>query len=642
MSPRRVLFDFACGFLEARARAPIVEWAERNLYLIDGNGVLTGYVDTESYPYIREPLESMADPAVKSVVLCWSAQSLKSTSLMINAGYRLAMDPTPILWVMDTRTSAVKFSIDRWQRFVEASECLRALKPKDGDLFKNMEMYFQSATLMFAGSNSAGSLASFPAGLVIGDEEDKYPPARGKEAAPVENAVERMAGNPYGKEIHACTPTVEDGVIWRAFKMGDQRHFYVPCPSCTRFLKFEFAGLKWDPEARNKDGLWDLPEVRRSAYYECPACMFSIGDSHKLRMLRAGEWRPDAPEGEGVPRQAGCRSYRINRLYSTLPSGSFGEIACRHILAGKDPSKRQAFSNSVLAEPYGGDVEGIEIDALARCENYMRGKAGVLPEPVLVLTAGVDVQKDRLEAELVGWGIGEESWGLGYRIFMGDPERGEVWDGLDAWLLKEWAHPLGQRLKAACVCVDSGFLTERVYDFVQPRHWRRVYAVKGFEGQPGAPLVSRPGKSSVQRVTLFRVCSYTANEYVYSRLRVDEPGPCFCHFASVGEGYDEEFFKQLTAEKLERRRVNGRVVRRWVKPGAARNEALDVRGYAAAAFTILNADLPVIAQQMELKLEADKDERRSELDAELKEGFKEAARATRRRPQVGKGFVGRW
>lgn len=236
-----------------------------------------------------------------------------------------------------------------------------------------------------------------------------------------------------------------------------------------------------------------------------------------------------------------------------------------------------------------------ETSLLARREAY----PAEVPTPVLLLTAGVDVQDDRLDAEIVGWRTGEESWGISYRVLWGDPDSPAVWQEPDDLLGTPWQREDGVRLRIAACCIDSaGHRTEAVYRYVKPRQARRVYATVGRAGV-GRPIISAPAQkrqgTAKRPVKLFTVGVDEAKGILYARLKSRDPGPGCCHFPD-GQGYDAEYFQQLTAEKRVVRYFKGFPRAEWIKT-RARNEALDCRVQAHAALCLLNPRWPAIERR---------------------------------------------
>ena len=208
-----------------------------------------------------------------------------------------------------------------------------------------------------------------------------------------------------------------------------------------------------------------------------------------------------------------------------------------------------------------------------------------------MLTAGVDVQDDRFEIEVVGWGVDKESWGIRYQVIYGDLKRQPVWNELDAFLSQTFTTADGRRLKIICACVDSGgHFTTNVYRFCKERTARRVFAIKG-KGGAEVPYFGRPSTSNIVKAPLFTVGVDTGKALLYQRLAVKKWGPNFCHFtAEEGRGYTEEYFRGLTAEKMVVTYKKGRAQYVWrlKDDGYKRNEPLDIRNYATVALEIAN------------------------------------------------------
>jgi phage terminase large subunit GpA-like protein len=246
--------------------------------------------------------------------------------------------------------------------------------------------------------------------------------------------------------------------------------------------------------------------------------------------------------------------------------------------------------NTFLGETWeeqGDQVDGH--DLMDRREDF----GDELPDDVLLLTAGVDVQDDRLEIEIVGWGRGEESWSIDYRTIYGDPSTAGLWIDLDDYLQTKYVHPVRGEMVIRSACIDSGgHYTQQVYNYARTRAGRRVFAIKGVGGE-GKPIVGRPTKNNIGKINLFPVGTDTAKEVVYSRLKIREFGEGYCHFP-IDRG--EEYFRMLTAEKKVTKFYKGRPKREWVKV-QARNEALDCRVYATAALAILNLNLEAVYRQ---------------------------------------------
>ncbi|MCS7316503.1 MAG: phage terminase large subunit family protein, partial [Bryobacteraceae bacterium] len=288
----------------------------------------------------------------------------------------------------------------------------------------------------------------------------------------------------------------------------------------------------------------------------------------KTEMLARGEWRATAA-GDGK-----TRGYHISALYAPVGWPGWPDLAREFLEARKTRETLQVFVNTVLGETWRDEAAvPLEADALyARREPF----AAEAPAGVVLITAGADVQADRIECEVVGWGAGEESWSLGYFVLHGDTGQPEVWADLDRLLARQWRHESGLLLPVAAACIDAGFETATVIEFCSARRGRRIWAVKGASGF-GKPIWPRRATTGGRhRGELFLIGADSAKERVYSRLRVERPGPGYCHFPLDRQ---RDWFEQLVSERI----VVERGERKFSRPAGTRNEALDARAYATAA-----------------------------------------------------------
>lgn len=227
-----------------------------------------------------------------------------------------------------------------------------------------------------------------------------------------------------------------------------------------------------------------------------------------------------------------------------------------------------------------------------------------LPSGIVLLTAGVDTQDNRLEAEVIGWGAGRESWGVQYSVLMGDPgtppspQLPSVWQLLDQLLGRIWETKDGRRLGVLCACVDSGgHFTTEVYDYAKAREGRRIFAIKG-RGGLGVASYSKPSIVGRQRVHLFHVGIDDLKSATFARLLLKEPGPGYPHFPVEPErGYDRSYFLGLASEQRRITQKAGKLKIEWVNV-RNRNEPLDCRVYASAALEILSVDLDALAARL--------------------------------------------
>lgn len=549
----------------------ISDWADQERKLSPEASAEPGQWLTSRAEYQRGIMDAFSDPAIDTVVVMSSAQIGKTEILNNIIGFHIAQDPSPILVVQPTLDMAQTWSKDRLAPMLRDTPALQGLvqDPRARDSGNTtLHKIFPGGHVTSCGANSPSSLASRPVRLVLCDEVDRYPISAGSEGDPVSLARKRATTFWNRKIGLVSTPTVK-GVsrIEIAFEESDKRFYHVPCPHCGHSQTLKWAQVRWEQ-----------PE---DAAYICEECGALWNDAERVRAIRQGQW---VATGESK-RVAG---FHISGLYSPwVPL----EAAVRDFLeAKKQPATLRVFVNTFLGETWEEQGEAIDDYQVAeRREDF----GDTLEIGILMLTAGVDVQDDRLEVEIVGWGRDEESWSLDYRTIYGDPSSPTVWQDLDSILAQTFEREDGKSLHIRATCVDSGgHHTNSVYNYVRPREGKRIFAIKGVGGE-GKVLVGKPGRNNIGKIKLFPIGVDSAKELLYSRLRITEPGPGYCHFPT---SRSDEYFRQLTAEKHVVRYHKGFARREWVKT-RPRNEALDCRVYAMAAFGILNLNINSLADR---------------------------------------------
>lgn len=532
-------------------------------------------------------MDAISDPGVEKVTGMTSAQVGKTEILNNAIGFYISQDPAPILLIEPTLEMSDAWSKDRFAPMLRDTPCLRGKvsepRSRTGDNTIRHKS-FPGGHITTAGANSAASLASRPVRIVIKDELDRFPPSAGTEGDPAKLADKRAQTFWNRKLVSMSTPTIK-GVsrIEAEWGESDQRHYYVPCLKCGEEQILVWQQIKWD---KKKDGNPDLDTV----HYECIGCKVRLGEAEKSEMVRRGKWIASRPE---ITRHAG---FQINELYS--PWSSWRKIVEEFIEAKKRPESLKVWVNTVLGECWEDQEQySIDVAKLAeRIESYVD-----LPLGVLLLTASVDVQDDRLVSKVKGWGLGDESWFVEYKSFFGSPGRSDLWIQLDDFISRKWIREDGLEISVFSVCIDSGgHFTDAVYQYVRRHRSRRYFAVKGFGGF-GKVFIGKITRNNKYRALLLPLGVDTAKELIFDRLAIENPGPGYMHF---NQACDEEYFLQLTAEHCITKYNKGFPTKVWVKKDTRRNEALDCEVYALAAYTLLNANMPVLAKKMQARASA--------------------------------------
>ena len=561
--------------LQFESELTVDEWADRHRVLSSKASSEPGPWRTSRTPYLREPMQclSVTSP-VQRVVMQFGAQLGKTETGANWLGYIVHHAPGPLLAVQPTVDMAKRLSKQRLESLISETPCLRELiaPPRSRDSGNTMfSKEFPGGIMILTGANSATGLRSSPCRYIFLDEVDAFPSDVDGEGDPVTLAERRSTTFSRRKILMTSTPTVRDlSRIETEYVLSDQRRFFVPCPCCGEMQWLQWGQMKWD----NNEP--------KSARYECSKCGERFDERHKTEMLSLGEWRPTAP-GDGG-KTAG---FHLSSLYSPLGWKSWAEIVEDFLKAKGDAPRLKTWVNTTLAETWEEDYAS-KVGAETLMERLEFYEPRQVPERAVIVTAGVDVQDNRLAVSVWAWGRDEEGWLVDHQEIHGDPARPELWKQLDQLLLAPFPHEVGSPLKPDVIAIDSGgHFTSEVYQYARERRDHGVIAIKG-QSQRGKPPIGKAtkvdinwrGRALKNGAEVFPVGSDTVKTTLFGRLRHNDPGPGYLHFHAR---LDLEYFQQLTAEKQVVKFVKGFPVREWVKKPSARNEALDCMVYAYAA-----------------------------------------------------------
>ena len=575
------------GFLKTckpRSRLTGSQWADKYRLIPAGTSPEPGEWRTSRTPYLREPLDAATDKKTEIVVFCASSQVGKSEALLNILGYFADQEPAPQLMLQPTVEMAEAFSKERIDPMFRVSPGL-AGKLEEGQDGRGSSRkssttirmkHYPGGYLALVGANSPAGLASRPIRVLLCDEVDRYGVT--KEGDPLKLAIQRTQNFANRKIIIVSTPTIKGASkIDDWFEKSDQRRFYVPCQHCGEEMLLKWEYVHWDKDEEGNA----LPDT---AAMFCPHCGAQTRGAYKpdLPTLQKGRWKASNPDSR-------IKGYHINALYS--PWVNLRDLVEEFVTANKNRDKHglMEFINLKLGEPWEEVAPNADLwEHLHKRREYYPSD-DILPEGVLLLTAGVDVQHDRLECTIDGWGIGRENWGIQHRIIYGQPDDPATWQQLDAVLQKHYTMPNGVNLTIACTLVDSGdgAYTQNVYQYTKARERLRVFSIKG-RGGVGVPFIGVPTKNNTVGATLFTLGVDSGKSLVMNSLAIEDEGAGFVHYPMQAErGFNESYFKQLTAETLEKKFDKGVVKMSWVKI-RERNEALDCKVYSRAALEMLN------------------------------------------------------
>lgn len=553
----------------------IDEWADIYRRLSPEASAEPGFWSTDRAPYQRGMMQAISDPTIERVVFMTGAQVGKTEIINNAVGYFIDQSPSPLLIVQPTLEMAKMWSNDRLAPMLRDTPALKN-KVKDARSRDSGNTLYQKSFpggyLAIVGANSPAGLSARPVRAVFFDEVDRYPASAGSEGDPINLGIARTKTFTHNRKIVMVSTPTNKGAsrIEAAFDQSDQRYYYVPCPDCGHSQKMEWQNVHWDKDA---------PET---AEYICQDCGSAWDDAKRYRAIKNGKW-------VASEKFNGTAGFHLSGLYS--PWTPLGDIAQDFMNAKVMPDTLRVFVNTTLAESWEDQGERIDDYAIAeRAEAY----GNRVDHRVVLITAGCDVQNDRIEVEVVGWGRDEESWSLDYKVIYGDPSTPQIWNDLDTLLKTRYETEDDRTIDIRAACIDSGgHYTQAVYNFVRPREGRRIFAIKGMAGE-SRPIVSRPTRNNIGKIRLFTLGVDNIKELIFSRLKIQSEGAGFCHFP---DDRPDEYFKQLAAsEKIITKFHKGFPRREFVKT-RTRNEALDCRVYAIGALAILNLNLNTLADR---------------------------------------------
>lgn len=581
----------------------VTEWADKNRRLPSETSAESGQWRTSRTPYLEEIMNSFTDPYVDKISVVSSSQIGKTEMLMNMFGYTVDVDPGPVMWCMPTVDNAEDFSKRRLEPTIRETDVLRKkmLASKARNSANTiLKKRYPGGMLTLVGSNSPASLASVPAKCVFGDEIDRWAKDAGGEGDPKGLLEARTATFWNRKIVFTSTPTIKGAsAIESEFMLGTQEYWSAACPHCGEYHFIMFDNIRFDYE-RIVTGD-KVQFIVSNINYLCPDCGCLSTESEMAATEH--KWIAKRPEAYKNRR----RSFWINAFSS--PWVSWEHIIVRFLEAKDNPAKLKVVYNTLFGQLW---EERGELQDTADLEDSREEYEAELPDGVLCLTCGVDTQDNRLEFEVVGHGMFDETWGIERGVLWGKPDapnregQPNVWAQLDSVLDRQWTYRDGKKLRISVTFVDSGgHYTQEVYRECAARIAKRVFPVKG-KGGEGVPYTSKPSKQTFASVDsrgrkketavwLYSLGVDAGKAKIMSALQVREQGPRYCHFPiDESRGYDAAFFDGLVSERLVLM-PSGKW--QWKKiTGHRRNEALDCRNYANAAFNALAPDMGKLEQ----------------------------------------------
>lgn len=567
----------------ARAMEPsppvdYVTWAEENIVFSERESQFPGPYNRTRFSYFDDILRALSpDDPCRIVTLMGSAQLGKTVIANVFTGGSMAMDPRDMLYTHPTEDNASRWSKLKLSPMIKGTPSLRAIFPeksRDGSNSILLKEHRDGlGAILISGANSPSSLSQVSMPRQVQDDLAKW--EMNNAGDPEQQADSRSRAYEFAKILKVSTPLVLPGCrITRSFEAGSQEHPYVPCPHCG-----EMQVLEWENMLAQLD-----PAKPEDAHFACVACGAAIEEHHRPQLLAGLQWRA---HNESAKRAH--RSFWIWSAYSYLQS--WERIAREWLKARGDSAAEQTFLNDTAGKAYKAQSEAPPWEGLRDRAGISHYAKGAIPYGALVITLGIDVQGDRVEWQLVGWGREFRRYVIDYGVIPGHISDGGCQERLDALLRQTWPNEAGRRIAIDMAAIDGNAWTEDVWSFARRHPKSKLIMVRG-RAEDSAPRLAKVKKERNDRTG--KLLKYAGRFYnfgasvmkmaLYRDLGKEDPVKS--GYVSFPRGLDDEYFRQLTAEsrKAEKRR-DGFTVYRWVKDPGQANEALDTMNQAETAAT---------------------------------------------------------
>ena len=577
------------GSLKPPEDLTVSQWAEQRRRLSSESSAEPGPWRNSRTPYLREVMDSFNDSKVRRIVMVAASQVGKSEAINNIIGYIIDQDPGSILFIQPTTIDAKEYSKLRIAPMIRDCPVLKAKVADSKSRDSNntiLQKAYPGGILTMCGSTEAHALASKPIRYILGDERDRWAASAGNEGDPWGLAMARQTTFYNAKAVEVSTPTVKGAsAIETSYAEGTMERWCTKCPHCGKYHEIKFSDIRYESEEKivAKKKTYKVLSV----LYRCPSC----GESSTEREIKKApaKWIADNPSAY----ENGVRSFWLNAFVSQW--ATWTSIILKYLNAIGNTKRLQVVYNTSFGELWEdrGDLQD-EDSLLARREIY----PAELPKGVLCLTCGLDTQDDRMEYEVIGHGHFGETWGIEKGVVLGRPDDPAVWRTLDEKVFDrvfKFEDELGLRVSIS-FCDEGGHFTQTIREQCQKRLRKKVFAIKG-RGGPDIPYTSPPKKQKiviggrqVGTCWQYQLGVDAGKQIIMDNLAVQTVGSKYCHFPKRDD-YGTAYFAGLLSEhlvyKAERKQP-------WVWekiPGHERNEALDCRNYALAAFKALAPNL---------------------------------------------------
>lgn len=567
----------------------ITDWLESPGLMLPTNTAEPGKLDIKRTPYMKDILEKMSpnNPA-KEIILVFGSQMGKTTIENAIMCYYMEEDPSPIAFAFSDDGNLGGYIKNKFDPLLAANPRIKSLLRTEGsgsaDSMKSK--IFPGGFIKFLSGKSESSMRSDSVRIIMADEVDGMGQTKGGDV----RGLLRKRTNTFKERSKICmssTP-LNEGIIYTYLKESTYNKYYVPCPCCGKMITLSRDTLRWKTEEETNTVI--------DAWMECPECKGIIRNEDKVSMLPKGEWRATNTKADPT-----VQGYYLPSYYTPVGWLSWKDCA-KELVEAQNSTEDQkddrlsTYANTIEAMPFvkGGvdEQEWRETFDKAKKSSYVRGR---IPSWVNFLTTGADIQKNRFEISLYGWGKMGRSIAIDHLIIpigeneLDDPNSPAWYTYTETVLKSDFTRDNGLHMQTIANAIDSSYRTEDVnnwYRSLPPQYKDRMYVVRGRDSLEGLlPIRKDIKRKDGGDIFFWGVPVSNLKHNLFDHLKASIDGKANLPFKmEYPNDYSVDYYQQLYSEQWVK--PKGKKKWEWIKI-RERNEVLDCTVYNLAMFYLM-------------------------------------------------------
>ncbi len=553
------------------------EYIEKIRYIPKGLSPKPGFFEFNFTPYWREPFNLLAnDSGIQEIVIMKAAQIGYTVAILENAIiYFIGSNPKYVQFITADNALVEEMVKDRIDPMIDHAglrdlifaQSKRKGSRNTGDTTNHKQ--YPGGSINFVGSNNPDAFRGRTKQVSLGDEVDTFKDDKkeGSKIGIIRNRLNAFAET--RKMVWGSTPLItQSSVIYKMYKNGDQRNYFIPCPICGEMQILKWHGVNDNGHRYGIDFQIEkgLP-IYETVEYLCYYCRRGFKDYDKATFILDGdgEWRPTAES-----KMRHYASFWLNALYSPPGVYSWEKIVEDWVRAWdldkdkmRDKEAYREFRNTKQGLPFEEKGESISYDkAIIHRRLYAKGTIDNVQIKndtdgiALIVGASVDCQKNNLFVDIKAYTYGGRTYTIDFFSLDGPTEdtKSESWEKLDDFICnKVYIDSEGRQYKIQYTFVDSGKYAKYVYEFCS-RFTFGVFPCKGERFLMGGitfklfskEVLDKSGCAAGYRVNTTRLKDHISNSLTRLEWKTDEFQPDW--YPNFPQDLRDDYFKQFEAE----------------------------------------------------------------------------------------------